>query len=116
MTDRNSFNFYADYLIVSLILQYGYAPKGSSVILYRSQELRHHQFFVATDWTGGIYACPTIPGSRSGGIIAGCWTAMMYMGEQGWYSTVNRSEIVSCSDCRTQAVIAFILFLQIHDF
>ena len=51
--------------------------------MYNSHELRHYQFFVSTDWTGGIYACPTIPGSRSGGIIAGCWTAMMYMGEEG---------------------------------
>ena len=59
------------------------------MILYHSKELRHHQFFVATDWTGGIYACPTIPGSRSGGIIAGCWAAMMYMGEQGSVANVG---------------------------
>ncbi|XP_028414687.1 sphingosine-1-phosphate lyase 1-like isoform X2 [Dendronephthya gigantea] len=70
--------------------KYGYAPKGSSVILYRSQELRHHQFFVSTDWTGGIYACPTIPGSRSGGVIAGCWTAMMYMGQKGYVDCTKK--------------------------
>ncbi|XP_046859969.1 sphingosine-1-phosphate lyase 1-like isoform X2 [Xenia sp. Carnegie-2017] len=70
--------------------KYGFAPKGSSVILYNTQELRHYQFFVSTDWTGGIYACPTIPGSRSGGIIAACWAAMMYMGEQGYIDCTKK--------------------------
>jgi hypothetical protein len=41
-------------LLLNIINKY-YAPKGSSVILYRSHELHHHQFFVSTDWTGGIY-------------------------------------------------------------
>lgn len=41
------------------------------------------QFFVAPDWSGGIYACPTIPGSRPGGIIASTWAAMMFLGESG---------------------------------
>jgi len=41
------------------------------------------QFFVAPDWQGGIYACPTIPGSRPGAVIASTWAAMMYFGESG---------------------------------
>ena len=41
------------------------------------------QFFVAPDWQGGIYACPTIPGSRPGAIIAATWAAMMHFGESG---------------------------------
>jgi len=36
--------------------KFGFAPKGSSVILYSSHELRHYQYYVAADWTGGIYA------------------------------------------------------------
>ena len=44
--------------------KYGYAPKGSSVVLYSSSELRHYQYFVSVDWTGGIYASPTLAGSR----------------------------------------------------
>lgn len=36
--------------------KYGYAPKGSSVVMYSSSELRHYQYFVSLDWTGGIYA------------------------------------------------------------
>ena len=44
--------------------KYGYAPKGSSTILYRSRDYLHHQYFSITDWPGGIYATPTIAGRR----------------------------------------------------
>lgn len=64
--------------------KYGYAPKGTGVLLYRSPELRRHQYFVYTDWPGGVYASPGIAGSRSGGLIAATWAAMMAMGEQGY--------------------------------
>ncbi|EKX36578.1 hypothetical protein GUITHDRAFT_97529 [Guillardia theta CCMP2712] len=69
--------------------KYGFAPKGSSVILYRTHELRHFQYFVAADWTGGIYATPSLAGSRSGAIIAGTWAAMMYMGKEGYISAAQ---------------------------
>uniref|UniRef100_A0A0P4W7E3 sphinganine-1-phosphate aldolase n=1 Tax=Scylla olivacea TaxID=85551 RepID=A0A0P4W7E3_SCYOL len=64
--------------------KYGYAPKGSSVIMYRNSSWRHHQFFVTPDWPGGIYATATIGGSRSGGIVAACWAALVYHGHQGY--------------------------------
>ncbi|EDO47839.1 predicted protein [Nematostella vectensis] len=70
--------------------KYGYSPKGSSVVMYRNKDLRHHQFFVAPDWPGGIYACPTIPGSRSGGIIASTWAAMMHFGESGYVECTKK--------------------------
>ncbi|XP_045595073.2 sphingosine-1-phosphate lyase [Procambarus clarkii] len=64
--------------------KYGYAPKGSSVIMYREAKWRHHQFFVTPDWQGGIYATATIAGSRSGGIVAASWAALVYHGRQGY--------------------------------
>lgn len=64
--------------------KYGFAPKGSSVVMYRDRSLRKYQYFVSTDWPGGVYASPSIAGSRPGAIIAGCWTAMMNMGENGY--------------------------------
>lgn len=51
------------------LLQYGYAPKGSSIILYSHPKYRQQQFFVATEWPGGIYASPTLAGSRPGGNV-----------------------------------------------
>ncbi|XP_044159022.1 sphingosine-1-phosphate lyase 1 [Bufo gargarizans] len=64
--------------------KYGFAPKGSSVILYSHKDYRHYQYFVASDWPGGLYASPSIAGSRPGGIVAACWATMMHMGEDGY--------------------------------
>ncbi|XP_062851648.1 sphingosine-1-phosphate lyase 1 [Trichomycterus rosablanca] len=70
--------------------KYGYAPKGSSVVLYRDKKYRHYQYFVAPDWQGGIYASPSIAGSRPGGIIAACWATMMHMGENGYVEATRK--------------------------
>lgn len=64
--------------------KYGYAPKGSSVVLYSNNDLRSFQYFVAADWTGGIYASPSMPGSRPGGLIAATWAALVLNGEKGY--------------------------------
>ena len=64
--------------------KYGYAAKGTSVILYRGSELRHFQYFSATDWPGGFYVSPTFAGSRPGALIAVAWAAMVSMGERGY--------------------------------
>jgi sphinganine-1-phosphate aldolase len=70
--------------------KFGYAAKGTSVVLYRSHELRSHQYFVATDWPGGLYCSPTLAGSRPGALIATCWAAMVTMGEQGYLDATKR--------------------------
>jgi sphinganine-1-phosphate aldolase len=64
--------------------KYGYAAKGTSVLLYRSPELRHHQYFTVTDWPGGLYASPTLAGSRPGALSAACWAALVTVGEDGY--------------------------------
>jgi glutamate/tyrosine decarboxylase-like PLP-dependent enzyme len=64
--------------------KYGYAAKGTSVVLYRGRELRHHQYHVATEWPGGLYFSPTLAGSRPGALLASAWAAMLSMGEQGY--------------------------------
>ena len=64
--------------------KYGFSPKGSSVILYASHALRRYQYFVAPEWTGGIYASPSIAGSRPGAVIAATWATMLTMGRKGY--------------------------------
>lgn len=64
--------------------KYGYTYKGSSVVLYRSAALREYQLTVTTDWPGGIYASPTMMGSRPGANIAVTWAAMMSFGRDGY--------------------------------
>lgn len=64
--------------------KYAYAAKGASVILYRNAALRRHQFFVYTEWPGGIYPSPTMVGTRPGGSIAAAWAVMNHLGEAGY--------------------------------
>lgn len=64
--------------------KYGFAAKGASSIIYRDMSYMRHQFFISTDWPGGIYASATIPGTRPGGPIAAAWAALMAMGENGY--------------------------------
>ena len=70
--------------------KYGYAAKGTSVVLYRGQELRHYQYFTITDWPGGFYCSPTFAGSRPGALVAECWAAMVSVGEEGYLENARR--------------------------
>lgn len=70
--------------------KYGYAPKGTSVVLYRGVERRRYQYFTATEWPGGLYFSPTIAGSRPGGLSAACWAAMVSMGERGYMDATKK--------------------------
>jgi len=69
--------------------KYGYAAKGASIILYRNRSIRRYQFFVTTDWAGGIYASPTMVGTRPGGAIAAAWAVMNYLGEEGYLAIAD---------------------------
>jgi glutamate/tyrosine decarboxylase-like PLP-dependent enzyme len=64
--------------------KYGYAAKGTSVVLYRGEELRHYQYYTTTEWPGGLYFSPTLAGSRPGALSASCWAALLSMGEEGY--------------------------------
>lgn len=70
--------------------KYGYAPKGSSVVLYRGRELRRYQYYTAADWSGGLYVSPTIAGSRPGALSAACWAALVATGQQGYLEATRR--------------------------
>ncbi len=70
--------------------KWGYGPKGASVVLYRSRALRRMQYFSVQGWPGGLYASPTIAGSRSEGIAAATWAAMVTLGEEGYLEIARR--------------------------
>ena len=70
--------------------KYGYALKGTSVLLYRDAQLRKHQYFNYPDWPGGIYFSPGLSGSRSGGLVAATWAAMVSLGEEGYLEIARK--------------------------
>lgn len=64
--------------------KYGYAFKGTSTLLFRDKALRNSQYFFLPDWSGGKYMSPGIEGSRSGGLLAATWAAMVQLGREGY--------------------------------
>ncbi|TMB92096.1 MAG: aminotransferase class V-fold PLP-dependent enzyme [Chloroflexi bacterium] len=70
--------------------KYGYGLKGISVLLYRSDSLRRRQYFNFPEWPGGIYLSPGLAGSRSGGLVAAAWAALVSLGERGYLDAAAR--------------------------
>ncbi len=64
--------------------KYGYALKGTSVLCFADRELRDGQYFYLTDWSGGKYCSPGMDGSRSAGLLAATWAAMVHLGRSGY--------------------------------
>lgn len=75
--------------------KYGFAPKGTSVIVFSNNDYRHAMYSIAADWAGGMYASHAVSGSRVGSVIAGCWAAMLKMGYQGYVQSTR--EIVGAA-------------------
>lgn len=64
--------------------KYGYAPKGSSVLIYRNSTIRRHQYYAMSTWPGGIYLSPTAMGTRNGGCLSSAWGSLLHLGMEGF--------------------------------
>jgi len=64
--------------------KYGLAPKGSSLLLWKDRSMKQYQYFITADWTGGLYASVSLPGSRVGSQIATTWAALLYNGNTNY--------------------------------
>lgn len=60
--------------------KFALAPKGISTVFYKTAELRQAQYYVNTEWKGGLYGTPTFPGSRSGFASAAGWYSLTQVG------------------------------------
>merc|ERR1719230_228345 len=70
--------------------KFGYAPKGTSILLFNEPEYMKYAFFSQPDWLGGIYATPTLGGSRSGALIATAWATMLFHGKSGYIEKTTK--------------------------
>lgn len=77
----------------------GYAPKGASVILHRTKELRKYQTFTFDGWLGGFYASPNMQGTRAGLPMALAWAVMHTLGIEGY-----RRLVAETIEARTKLV------------
>jgi glutamate/tyrosine decarboxylase-like PLP-dependent enzyme len=63
------------------IHKWGGAPKGASIALFRSKELRAHHIFAAPDFPGGLYVTSGVCGSKPGYVIACAWATLLMTGK-----------------------------------
>jgi len=70
--------------------KYAYCPKGASVVLYRNSDLRKHQLFATSHWTGYTIVNTTIQSSKSGGPLAAAWAVLRFLGEEGYLDLTRR--------------------------
>jgi glutamate/tyrosine decarboxylase-like PLP-dependent enzyme len=64
--------------------KYGYAAKGASTVLFRSQTLYENMPFDTRDWNGAPMKTPTLAGTRPGGAISAAWAVMNVLGIKGY--------------------------------
>ncbi|MEZ5161058.1 MAG: pyridoxal-dependent decarboxylase [Marmoricola sp.] len=64
--------------------KYGYSPKGASLLLHRSAELRKSQIFASADWPGYTMLNTTMQSTKSGGPLAGAWAVLNTIGDEGY--------------------------------
>jgi sphinganine-1-phosphate aldolase len=69
--------------------KYGYAAKGASVILYKNKELRKHQIFACSRWTGYTVINAAVTSSKTAGPMAAAWAVMNYLGDEGYLEIVR---------------------------
>jgi sphinganine-1-phosphate aldolase len=64
--------------------KYGYAPKGVSVLLTATPELRQAHWFSTAGWPGYPVVNPTLAGTRPAGPMAAAWTVHRLLGTEGY--------------------------------
>jgi sphinganine-1-phosphate aldolase len=84
--------------------KYGYAFKGTSTVLFRDRTLRDAQYFHLPGWSGGKYMSPGIEGSRSGGLLAETWAAMVQLGREGYRA--HARDIFTTADAMKAVVVS----------
>ncbi|MFI6027440.1 pyridoxal phosphate-dependent decarboxylase family protein [Amycolatopsis magusensis] len=64
--------------------KYAYCPKGVSVLLHASAELRRGHYFASADWPGYTMLNSTVQSTRSGGPLAAAWAVVRHIGPDGY--------------------------------
>ena len=71
--------------------KYGYAPKGVSVLLTASPELRQAHWFSTAGWPGYPVVNPTLAGTRPAGAMAAAWAIHRLLGTDGYRDLAARA-------------------------
>lgn len=71
--------------------KYAYTPKGVSMLLHRTPQLRKPQFFASADWPGYTMLNATTQSTKSGGPLAAAFAVVKHLGVQGYRNLTQRT-------------------------
>ncbi|GIJ49242.1 aspartate aminotransferase family protein [Virgisporangium aliadipatigenens] len=71
--------------------KYAYCPKGVSVLLHRTAQLRAPQYFGYAGWPGYGLVNATVASTRPGGPIAAAWATLQRIGHDGYRTLAART-------------------------
>jgi sphinganine-1-phosphate aldolase len=69
--------------------KYAYTPKGVSLLMHATPELRRAQFFASADWPGYTMLNATTQSTKSGGPLAAAWAVVNLIGDSGYLELVR---------------------------
>ena len=71
--------------------KYAYTPKGVSILLHRTPELRRGHLFASADWPGYTMLNSTTQSTKSGGPLAAAWAVVNRIGVDGYAELARRA-------------------------
>jgi glutamate/tyrosine decarboxylase-like PLP-dependent enzyme len=70
--------------------KYGYALKGSSVLLFQNPEMKNYSNYINISWPSYIFVNTSILSSRSVGPMASAWAVISYLGMDGYLNLTKK--------------------------
>lgn len=72
--------------------KYAYAAKGASTLVFRQPPLRRASYFSSAEWPGYAMINTTVQSTKSAGPLAAAWTALQYLGDDGYAELARRTK------------------------
>jgi len=70
--------------------KYGFAPKGTSILLQRRRELYDAQYYTCASWTGYSIFNSTTLGSKSVAALGAAYALLQHLGKEGYRERTTR--------------------------
>lgn len=84
--------------------KYGYAPKGASILLFRTPKDRRPTYFASAAWPGYTMINTTMASTRPGAPVAGAWATVRSIGVLGYLELAR--EVFSAVDEIVEGIAA----------
>ena len=69
--------------------KYGYAPKGSSIVLFKNTELKKYSMYVDVSSPGYVFVNQAVL-SRPAGPLAAAFAVIKYLGDEGYKTLASK--------------------------